>query len=156
MGPSRRGPTQGAEGVQWVTSISGAIGDCRERSQIRYGRELSRRYGAAEETPDDYRELAPGFRKRLAFATSERPLIVVLDALDQLSEAHGARGLTWLPDTLPEHVHLVVSTRRQAGKIRLGACAVGPDRRTIVAGDCSGRVHFLRLEGIAPPGEGVA
>ena len=76
--------------------------------------ELSRRYGADEEVPDDYRELVPEFGKQLAFATSERPLILFLDALDQLSEAHGARGLTWLPDTLPEHVRLIVSARRQA------------------------------------------
>ncbi|HEY9702252.1 MAG TPA: hypothetical protein V6C58_07385, partial [Allocoleopsis sp.] len=27
-------------------------------------------------------------------------------------------------------------------------CAVAPDGRTIVAGDSSGRVHFLRLEGV--------
>jgi WD40 repeat protein len=27
-------------------------------------------------------------------------------------------------------------------------CAVTPDGRTIVAGDVSGRVHFLRLEGV--------
>jgi hypothetical protein len=77
--------------------------------------ELSRRYGADEAAvPGDYRELVPEFGVRLKLATSERPLIVFLDALDQLSEAHGARGLTWLPDTLPEHVRLVVSTRREA------------------------------------------
>ncbi len=27
-------------------------------------------------------------------------------------------------------------------------CAVAPDGRTIVAGDSSGKVHFLRLEGV--------
>jgi hypothetical protein len=31
------------------------------------------------------------------------------------------------------------------GTIRYGAA--GPDSRLIVAGDASGRVHFLRLEG---------
>ena len=77
-------------------------------------RELSRRYGADEETPEDYRELVPEFGKRLTLATSNRPLIIFLDALDQLSEAHGARGLTWLPEKLPEHVRLIVSTRRLA------------------------------------------
>ncbi len=28
------------------------------------------------------------------------------------------------------------------------ACALAPDDRTLVAGDSTGRVHFLRLEGI--------
>jgi len=30
----------------------------------------------------------------------------------------------------------------------LSACAISPDNRTIVAGDTSGRVHFLRLQGV--------
>jgi len=78
-------------------------------------RELSRRYGADEgKVPSDYRELGPLFGSRLALATAKRPLILFLDALDQLSEAHGARGLAWLPDDLPRHVWLVVSGRRQA------------------------------------------
>jgi hypothetical protein len=37
-----------------------------------------------------------------------------------------------------------------SGEGPLPACAVGPDGVTIVAGEASGRVHFLRLEGIAP------
>ena len=30
----------------------------------------------------------------------------------------------------------------------LSTCAIAPDGRTIVAGGFSGRVHFLRLEGV--------
>ncbi|HJH31809.1 MAG TPA: hypothetical protein C5S50_06455 [Methanosarcinaceae archaeon] len=30
----------------------------------------------------------------------------------------------------------------------LHACAISPDGRTIVAGEASGRVHFLRLMGV--------
>ena len=30
----------------------------------------------------------------------------------------------------------------------MSVCAVSPDGRTIVAGDFSGMVHFLRLEGV--------
>ncbi len=30
----------------------------------------------------------------------------------------------------------------------LNTCAISPDGRTIVAGGVSGRVHFLRLEGV--------
>jgi hypothetical protein len=34
----------------------------------------------------------------------------------------------------------------------LNCCAVAPDGVTIVAGEASGRVHFLRLEGVARRG----
>jgi hypothetical protein len=73
--------------------------------------QISRRYGADESTvPTDYRELVDEFPKRLALATADRPLILFLDALDQLTDAEGARSLVWLPAELPEHVRLVVST----------------------------------------------
>jgi hypothetical protein len=75
-------------------------------------REISRRYGGDEEIPHDYNELASELEKRMALAVADRPLILFLDALDQLSEAHGARRLTWLPRQLPENVRVVVSTRR--------------------------------------------
>jgi len=35
-----------------------------------------------------------------------------------------------------------------AGESFMFSCAVSPDGRTIVAGEASGRVHFLRLEGL--------
>ncbi len=46
----------------------------------------------------------PGF---LALATNDHPLILYLDALDQLRDA--IDDLTWLPATLPDHVHIVCS-----------------------------------------------
>jgi Cdc6-like AAA superfamily ATPase len=65
---------------------------------------------AEADIPADYRELSAEFPKQLARATKTRPLVIFLDALDQLSAAEGARGLSWLPRELPEHVHLIVST----------------------------------------------
>ena len=50
------------------------------------------------------------FPKRLALATAKKPLVLFLDALDQLSDADNARSLVWLPAELPPHVRLVVST----------------------------------------------
>ena len=35
-----------------------------------------------------------------------------------------------------------------AGDGEIGSCAVTSDGRTIVGGESSGRVHFLRLEGV--------
>jgi len=58
--------------------------------------------------PSEYNDLAVEFGKRLELTTAQRPLIVVLDALDQLAGA--ARSLSWLPANLPANVRLAVST----------------------------------------------
>jgi NACHT domain- and WD repeat-containing protein len=74
------------------------------------GEEGERRRPKAEgDIPADYRELSAEFPKQLARATEARPLVIILDALDQLSAAEGARGLSWLPRELPEHVRIIVS-----------------------------------------------
>ncbi len=74
-------------------------------------RQVSRVYGADEsDVPADYRELLGAFEGRLALATPDRPLILFLDALDQLREGDPARDLGWLPRALPANVRLVVST----------------------------------------------
>ena len=58
----------------------------------------------------DYLGLLRDFPRRLALARAERPLLLFLDALDQLSDQNAARTLNWLPQQLPPHVRLVVST----------------------------------------------
>ena len=98
-------------------------------------REISRRSGGAEAVPYDYNELVVEIEKRMAGATAARPLILFLDALDQLSEAHGARSLTWLPRRLPDGVRVVVSTRREAetsaavARLEPGEVELGPMSR---------------------------
>ena len=72
-------------------------------------REVSRAYGAeTSDIPDEYNELAVELGKRLELASAGKPLILFLDALDQLAGA--GRSLSWLPGSLPEHVHVIVST----------------------------------------------
>ncbi|NJD60375.1 MAG: DUF4062 domain-containing protein [Anaerolineae bacterium] len=74
--------------------------------------ELSRRYGSdITDIPTDYNDLVPELGKRMALATPEKPLILFLDSLDQLSESQNARSLIWLPSELPEHVHDITTTR---------------------------------------------
>ncbi len=74
-------------------------------------REITRAYGADDAgIPTEFQELAEELPRRLALAQAARPLVVFIDALDQLSDAHYARRLAWLPATLPDHVRLVVST----------------------------------------------
>jgi hypothetical protein len=86
-------------------------------------RQISRLYreeGGDEGTiPTDYRELAKELPQRMALATAERPLVVFLDALDQLSDADHARNLIWLPSELPEHVRLIVATLENECKAAL-------------------------------------
>jgi WD40 repeat protein len=73
-------------------------------------RQISRRYGADESTlPLEYKDLVQEFSRRLALAETDKPLILFLDALDQLSEADTARGLAWLPSKLPAYTRLIVS-----------------------------------------------
>ncbi len=72
-------------------------------------RQITNAYDGDPSTiPSEYNDLAVEFGKRLELATAQRPLMVVLDALDQLSGA--ARSLSWLPANLPENARLVVST----------------------------------------------
>ena len=74
-------------------------------------RQISRCYGADESTiPAEYKDLVLEFPKRLALAKPEKPLILFLDALDQLSDTDNARSLIWLPAELPQNVRLVIST----------------------------------------------
>lgn len=71
--------------------------------------ELGQGFENSAEAPFEYRELVSAFRERLAWATADRPVVVFLDALDQLSESDNARSLVWLPRQLPPHVRLIVS-----------------------------------------------
>jgi hypothetical protein len=62
------------------------------------------RHIAPGETPVDYAELENAFRERLSMATAEQPLVLFIDALDQLAASDPARDVTWLPPELPPHV----------------------------------------------------
>ena len=105
-------------------------------------RETSRRYMVDESTvASDYRELVREFPQRMALATAHRPLILFLDALDQLSDAERGRKLAWLPPDLPEHVRLIVSTIP-------GECRSALERQLP-------RRNLVKLEPMLP-GEGTA
>jgi hypothetical protein len=74
-------------------------------------KEITLQYGGDVSTvPMEYTKLVVEFLNRLALAKVEKPLVVFLDALDQLSDADHGRNLAWLPAQLPEYVRLVVST----------------------------------------------
>lgn len=72
--------------------------------------ELRQWNSRAEALPTEIKELRDEFSQHLQAATPERPLILFLDALDQLADADNGRLLNWLPlGSLPAHVKLVVS-----------------------------------------------
>jgi hypothetical protein len=74
-------------------------------------REISRAYSSDDiAIPNEYGELVAEFPKKLGLATDKKPLLLFIDALDQLSELHHPFNLTWLPCELPKNVHIVVST----------------------------------------------
>ena len=70
----------------------------------------------SEEVPDDYKSLCDAFPNFMARASKERPLCIVIDSLDQLTDEDGARRfLEWLPRKLPAHVYMIVSTLPEEG-----------------------------------------
>ena len=93
-------------------------------------REITRIYGGDEATiPTDYKELVKEFGGRIKLATADKPLVVLLDALDQLSDADHARNLIWLPAELPDHVRLVVSTASGEPGTPAHECKAALDRK---------------------------
>jgi GTPase SAR1 family protein len=58
----------------------------------------------------DLNGLTEILRKTLMLASPEKPIMLFLDALDQLSDSDNARSLYWLPRELPQNVRMVVSS----------------------------------------------
>ena len=76
-------------------------------------RAVARASGAATEAVDSdlpYDRLAAEFAERLAAVPGTRPVVLLLDALDQLAASDPARNLAWLPHALPPGARVVVST----------------------------------------------
>ena len=55
-------------------------------------------------------ELQEFFPKCLEEACSSRPVVLMLDSLDQLPVDEGGRRLDWLPAKIPEDFYLIMST----------------------------------------------
>lgn len=66
--------------------------------------------GDPDEVPGDYRSLVGELATLLGRASAAQPVILFLDALDQLADPEGAGELAWLPVELPAHVRVIVST----------------------------------------------
>lgn len=109
-------------GTVVVTRYIGATPESADTRALLQGlcRTITRRYGGDETSiPTDYDGLVAEFPKRLALATEDKPLVLFLDALDQLGDGQQVSplgpNLNWLPSDLPEHVRVVVSILAGAG-----------------------------------------
>lgn len=71
-------------------------------------RQITRAYDGDEATiPSDEAGLIEEFPERLKLATPARPLLICIDALDQL--ARRSQRVDWIPKNLPAYVRMVVS-----------------------------------------------
>jgi len=72
--------------------------------------ELRTRHPLPNPLPEDIGDLTSEFNQHLYATTADRPVVIFLDALDQLSDTGAGRALLWLPTgDLPEHAKLVLS-----------------------------------------------
>jgi hypothetical protein len=60
--------------------------------------------------PQDPKKIIDEFPEFLTLASSNSPLLLVLDGLDQLYEEDDAHHLLWLPKDFPKNVKVVLST----------------------------------------------
>jgi nephrocystin-3 len=74
------------------------------------GPALASRTRDDEEIPSDPEKVVEAFPLWLARAVSQGPLVLILDALNQLEDRDNAPDLTWLPWSFSPRVRLIVST----------------------------------------------
>ena len=89
--------------------------------------EITNRYGVSRAVPFELNSLFQAFGDALQLASAERPLILFIDALDQLESSDPVRSLAWLPGQLPATCRIVISAN-DAGIIgsRADRVDVGP------------------------------
>lgn len=73
-------------------------------------RQICAVYGLKWEEPDEIKDLIEKFHELLGKSTSEKPLLLILDSIDQLMPAYNAFKLKWLPVKLPKHSKILIST----------------------------------------------
>ncbi|NQT50947.1 DUF4062 domain-containing protein [bacterium] len=70
---------------------------------------LQEHFGTSAEITEDIPGLTVALRQILGDANQGEPLLIVLDALNQLDEANRAQELAWFPHVLPPTVKLICS-----------------------------------------------
>ncbi|XP_052688159.1 NACHT domain- and WD repeat-containing protein 1-like isoform X1 [Crassostrea angulata] len=80
---------------------------------------------------ENIQEYMPRFFRRVSNSL-KKPVVILLDSLDQLLPAHKAYDLQWLPTTLPQNFKLVVSTLPKEHGILDNLRAMLPDKNCYV------------------------
>ncbi|XP_071100167.1 uncharacterized protein [Haliotis cracherodii] len=63
-----------------------------------------------KDVPTEYKGLVNDFAYKISQITTEKPLVIFLDAVDRLLDEHDGRKMSWLPKELPSNVHVIIST----------------------------------------------
>lgn len=69
------------------------------------------------QVPEDFEQLKDLFQEIMKHGSKEKPLVIILDSLDQLARDHNARKLHWLPRKIPSYVKLLISTYTEASDL---------------------------------------
>ncbi|KXJ19576.1 NACHT domain- and WD repeat-containing protein 1 [Exaiptasia diaphana] len=73
-------------------------------------------YDIKKEIEEDYASVCQAFPEVMEKAAKDKPLCIMIDSLDQLTDENEARRfLEWLPRRIPNHVWLIVSTLPDVG-----------------------------------------
>ena len=69
-----------------------------------------------ENIPDDTVPVTAYLKELLKLATRERPLLIFLDSVDELTGSQDANKMSWLPLKIPPNCKIVVSCTYEEGK----------------------------------------
>ncbi|KAJ8304435.1 hypothetical protein KUTeg_018018 [Tegillarca granosa] len=61
-----------------------------------------------------YKDKEQAFLQALKLTSTDLPIVVIIDSLDQFNPNNSARKLSWLPAKLPKNVKIIVSTLEEA------------------------------------------
>ena len=95
-----------------IRHFVGATSDSADLTAMlrRFMGEFNRQLGIRQELPTTDEAIRAAFPNWLSMAAAKGRVVLVIDALNQLEDRHGALDLTWLPPVVPAKVRLVVST----------------------------------------------
>ena len=68
-----------------------------------------------ENIPDDTVPVTAFLKELLKMANKERPLLIFLDSVDELTGSQDSNKMSWLPLKIPPHCKIVVSCTYEEG-----------------------------------------
>jgi hypothetical protein len=72
-----------------------------------------------EDIPDDLVPLTAHMKELLNHATTDQPLLICLDSVDQLVGSQDGNKMSWLPTKLPLHCKIIVSCTKEGNNAAL-------------------------------------